>query len=90
MKLERITGIGDLSVGDIITGWPTGGYYDWMVVSIEDDTMFTTHRAREDGGEFSERSMSWDINSWTRGDMGKYVNFLPYDPTQQGDTDDDI
>lgn len=91
MRLERITGPDDLAVGDIITeNNGGGGYYDWMVVSIEGNTILTTHRVREEGGDFSERPMSWNISSWTRGNIGKYVSFRSYDPSQVGDTDDDI
>jgi hypothetical protein len=91
MKLAPITGIADLSVGDIITSLPSGGYYDWMITSIEGDSISTVHRIRGKSEEFSECSMSWNVSSWTRGTSGKYLpEFLKYDPKQAGDTDDDI
>lgn len=89
MRLEPITGRDNLFVGDILTEG-NGGYYDWKILSIEGDSVWTVHRVREDGGEFSERPMQWNINSWTRGNISKYVDLLSYDPTQTGDTDEDI
>lgn len=90
MKLEPITGIDEISVGDVLkhkSDWETTSYLVTEIF-LSEDRMRLSYK-REDG----RVPQDWaELGLFTGAQrMCRIVSeFLPYDPKQQGDTDDDI
>lgn len=82
--------IEDIEVGDVI--W--SNVFEWQVQSFQDNGTFTTrHRSTGYKGPFDTYMSAWTIDSFMCEGyflIKKEKPLFAYNPTQAGDTDDDI
>jgi hypothetical protein len=90
IKLDTF-GPDDIEVGDTILST----HYEWKVISLMPNRGFrssrfsTVCRRRDRDDEFGNH-MSWRGDEFNNSVLVKPYREIPYDPSQQGDREDDI
>jgi hypothetical protein len=87
IKLDTF-GPGDFQVGDIIRS----RNFEWKVVSVEGNRFSTLHRSAGSNEEFSTYMTGWYGFEFSGNEYTHFRPYkeIPYDPSQQGDREDDI